>query len=202
MICTLSSRSSKGLTVDFWWYRRTFSFSFRMPFWKESANTVARWSKEGASDLGKRSRTSWPVKVWMCTAVAEKRNGRFIMAETFNLLSNFNTRKGTHLFQIITHLLDDELFNAIWAECRLWNSSSSYEVCALISDVVEFDCPMIFIKFFVCYQYLLSFYCQIAPTAFLISLSVMVLSLAMYIKTCKNFNVCSNKRINTKTDTQ
>ena len=154
MICTLSARSSKGFTVDFWWYRRrTFSFSFRMPFWKESANTVARWSKEGTSDLGKRSRTSWPVKVWMCPAVAEKRNGRIIMAETFNLnIPNFKRSRDRWLFQIITHLLDDELFNAIWAECRLWNSSSSYEVCALISDVVEFDCPMIFIKFVVCYQ--------------------------------------------------
>ena len=170
MICTLSSRSSKGLTVDFWWYRRTFSFSFRMPFWKESANTVVGWSKEGTSDLRKRSRTSWPVKVWMCPAVAEKRNGRFIMAGTFKLYILMYKLKDIEIDDsfkiIITHLLDDELFNAIWAECRLWNSSSSYEVCVLISDVVEFDCPMIFTKFFVCYQQLLSFYYQIAATVF------------------------------------
>lgn len=154
MICTLSARSSKCFTVDVWWYRRTFSFSFRMPFWKESANTVARWSKEGTSDLGKRSRTSWPVKVWMCPAVAEKEMEGlcWLKHSTYSRVEISKDLFNRWLFQIITHLLDDELFNAIWAECRLWNSSSSYEVCVLISDVVEFDCPMIFIKFVVCYQ--------------------------------------------------
>ena len=153
MICTLSARSSKGFTVDFWWYRRTFSFSFRMPVWKESTNTVASRPKKRTSDLRKRSRTSWSMKVGMGPPVAEKWKRAIILAETLTIhIHIYNTWKGTHLFQIRTHLLDDELFNAIWAECRLWNSSSSYEVCALISDVVEFDCPMIFIKFFVCYQ--------------------------------------------------
>ena len=154
MICTLSSRSSKGLTVDFWWYRRTFSFSFRMPFWKESANTVARWSKEGTSDLGKRSRTSWPVKVWMCPAVAEKRNGRFIMAETFNLKryrdrwffqNNNNSPAWWWIVQCNMSWMSPLKFLffirslCINLRCsRIWLSHDFYQIRCLLSIVVIF----------------------------------------------------------------
>ena len=155
MICTLSARSSKGFTVDFWWYRRrTFSFSFRMPFWKESANTVARWSKEGTSDLGKRSRTSWPMKVWMCPAVAEKRNGRIIMAETFKpfqrisrlmIVSNNNSPSWWWIVQCNMSWMSPLKFLffirslCINLRCtRIWLSHDFYQILCLLSIVVIF----------------------------------------------------------------
>ena len=155
MICPLSSRSSKGFTVDFWWYRRrTFSFSFRMPFWKESANTVARWSKEGTSDLGKRSRTSWPVKVWMCPAVAEKRNRRIMLAETFNLLLyiftyiNFLNKISPSWWWIVqcnmSWMSPLKFLFFIRSLCinlrcsRIWLSHDFYQILCLLSIVIIF----------------------------------------------------------------